>query len=193
MGRDLLLVIDMQNVYAEGGCWYCPKAGHAGEKIKDILEKSSEHLEVIFTAFVAPEEPEGVWAAYNQENHQVNQDDYANEIMDIFSADLKKYPLYKKSTYSSLSIPEVQEAARRADRVILTGVVAECCILSTAMALIDQGSYVIYLTDACAGINEETERAVEKVLEGLEPLHVKRMTTEEYLQDKLKKENEKNE
>ncbi len=112
----------------------------------------------------------------------MNQDDHANAIMDIFSDELKKYPLYEKSTYSSLSIPKVQEAARKARRVILTGVVAECCVLSTAMALIDQGSYVFYLTDACAGINEETERAVETILEGLEPLHVKRMTTEEYLQ-----------
>ncbi len=182
MEKDLLLVIDMQNVYDEGGQWHCPGVQRAGEMICKILEEKTEKLDVIFTAFAASENPKGVWIDYNRENHRVNQDDHANAIMDIFSGDLKKYPLYEKSTYSSLSIPKVQEAARKARRVILTGVVAECCVLSTAMALIDQGSYVFYLTDACAGINEETERAVETILEGLEPLHVKRMTTEEYLQ-----------
>ncbi len=185
MKKDLLLVIDMQNVYGEGGQWYCPGVKRAGEKIKEILEIDPENLDVIFTAFVAAKDPKGVWADYNRENSQVNQDAYANEIMDLFSDDLKKYPLYEKSTYSSLSIPEVLETAKRADRVVLTGVVAECCILATAMALIDQGSYVVYLTDACAGINGDTEGAVETVFKGLEPLHVKRMTTQEYLQDKL--------
>lgn len=185
MEKDLLLVIDMQNVYGEGGQWYCPGVKAAGDNIKKILKKNLKNLDVIFTAFVAEEHPQGVWADYNRENYLVNQDAYAGKIMDLFSKDLVKYPLYEKSTYSSLSIPEVWEAAETADRVVLTGVVAECCVLATAMALIDQGCYVIYLTDACAGTNEETEKAVELILEGLEPLHVKRMTTKEYLQGKL--------
>ena len=185
MKKDLLLVVDMQNVYGEGGQWYCPGVKVAGDNIKKILKKNPKNLDVIFTAFVAPKHPQGAWADYNRENHLVNQDAYANKIMDLFSDDLKMYPLYEKSTYSSLSIPEVLKGVEGADRVVLTGVVAECCVLATAMALIDQGSYVVYLTDACAGINEETEKAVETVLKGLEPLHVKRMTTKEYLQDKL--------
>ncbi len=187
MKKDLLLVIDMQNVYGEGGQWYCQGVKDAGNHIKEILKKKPDNLEVIFTAFEAPQDPQGVWETYNRENDRVNRDEYANQIMDIFSDDLEKYPLYKKSTYSSLSIPKLQEAVKKADRVVLTGVVAECCVLATAMALIDQGSYVVYLTDATAGINGATKKAVETILEGLEPLHVQRMTSKEYLQGKIQK------
>lgn len=44
--------------------------------------------------------------------------------------------------------------------------------------------HVIYLKDAVAGVNNETEEATIKVLEGLAPLHLSIMTTEEYLQMK---------
>lgn len=72
--------------------------------------------------------------------------------------------------------------------MIVTGVVAECCVLSTVMSLIDMGIYVIYLKDAVAGIDETTEEAAIKVLEGLSPLHLKIMTTEDYR--KVKEGNE---
>ena len=49
------------------------------------------------------------------------------------------------------------------------------------MGLHDEGVPVVYMTDAVAGIGEEYEAAVELILSGLEPLHVKRMTTAEYL------------
>jgi len=78
-------------------------------------------------------------------------------------------------------IPEVREAALAADRVVLAGVVAECCVLFTATALIDEGVSVIYLTDAVAGINKETQKATELMFEGLEPLHIRRMTVNEYI------------
>ncbi len=181
MCRDLLLVIDMQNVYAEGGQWYCPHSAGASENILRILEKKQETMDVIFTEFRASENPEGVWKQYNRENEQVNQDSRANELMEVFRDAMEKYPLYTKSVYSSMAIPEVREAAFRSNQVVISGVVAECCVLATVMSLIDAGIPVIYLTDAVAGIDSDTEAAVELVLAGLEPLHVRRMTTEEYL------------
>ena len=180
MKKDLVLVIDMQNVYGPEGAWCCPKAEAAAGKIKSLLA-SGKDLDVIFTQFLAAEEPVGVWKDYNLENAEVNADPVANRMMDTFAEEVKNYPLYSKSTYSSLEVPEVRRAAEAADHVVLTGVVAECCVLATAMALIDAGASVIYLTDGVAGISDETEKATELVLAGLEPLHVRRMTVEEYL------------
>ena len=100
-----------------------------------------------------------------------------------FADALSRYPLYSKSVYSSLAIPEVLAAARRADRVIVTGVVAECCVLSTVWALIDAGIYTVYLTDAVSGFDVPKEDATKLVLSGLSPLHVAMMTTEEYLEE----------
>ena len=181
MCRDLLLVIDMQNVYASGGAWFCPKAESAAENIKSLLESEEINTDVIFTRFLSSKDPVGDWIKYNEENALVNGDPHANEMMDAFSDHLDKYPLYTKSVYSSLAIPEVRESVKDHDRVILSGVVAECCVLSTAFALIDAGVHIIYLSDAVAGINEETEKSVISVLSGLEPLHVEIMTTAEYM------------
>lgn len=182
MNRDLILVIDMQNVYGDGGQWCCPGVPAATEKILTLLnsEKVSAS-DVIFTRFLAPQDPVGVWQQYNVENEEVNTDPYSNAMMESFAPYLQRYPLLTKSTYSSLEIPEVAEAAKKADRVVVTGVVAECCVLATVMALIDMGASVIYLTDGVAGINKETEQAVELVLSGLEPLHVRRMTVDQYI------------
>ena len=43
-----------------------------------------------------------------------------------------------KSTYSSFEIPELCAMAEKADHVVLTGVVAECCVLATALSAIDK-------------------------------------------------------
>jgi nicotinamidase-related amidase len=98
-----------------------------------------------------------------------------------FEEELTHYPLYSKSVYSSLAIPEVLSAAREADRVVVTGVVAECCVLSTVLALIDEGIYTIYLTDAVSGFDVPKEEATKLILSGLSPLHLKMMTVDEYL------------
>ena len=190
MKKDLILIIDMQNVYAEGGQWCCPKTESAAAKLRQLLDAAAvkEGADVIFTRFLAPDKPVGTWKAYNEENAAVNADAHANAMLAGFEKDLKRYPLYTKSTYSSLSIPAVREAALQAERVIVAGVVAECCVLATVMALIDEGVPVIYLTDAVAGISPETEAATELVLSGLEPLQIKRMSAEQYLQEKEEKE-----
>ena len=211
--KDLLLVIDMQKVYEEGGAWACPGSGAAAVQIRHLLSAKPAGMQTIFTRFLASEDPPGVWAQYNVENAAVNADPVANAMMDAFPVEactkeanaagrglaangygnadacirIEKdlYPLYTKSTYSSLTIPEVRAAAREAAkngaRVLVSGVVAECCVLATVMNLIDAGCKVIYLTDAVAGISPETEAAVELVLSGLEPLHVERMTVDKYV------------
>lgn len=181
MERDLLLVIDMQNVYGSGGAWCCPKAETAAANIRALIESCKDDLEVVFTRFLASDEPYGAWADYNEENASINADHAANEMMEVFKEDLKRYPLYTKSVYSSLKIPDVENASKKAPHVLLSGVVAECCVLSTAMELIDLGAHVIYLKDAAAGLNEETEKAVETVLSGLAPLHVEIMSCEDYI------------
>lgn len=179
MKKDLLLVIDMQNVYGEGGAWSCFECEKRAENIHALLHSDLD-IDVIFTQFIASKDPKGVWKSYNEENVYINQDLYANEIMDIFKEDIQKYPLYTKSTYSSLSIPQVKKAISNRN-VVVTGVVGECCVLSTVMDLIDEGVNVIYLKDAIAGIDEKSEKAVETILSGLSPLHVQMMSVKDYI------------
>lgn len=183
--NDLLLIIDMQNVYTTGQKWACLDTEGAAERVIHLLKQmeNEDCQNIIFTRFLASETPTGVWKEYNIENAAINADTWANEMLPEFSLWLTKYPLYTKSVYSSLAIPEVLTAAQKADRVIIAGVVAECCVLSTVLALIDEGIYTIYLTDGVSGLTKEKEEATELILSGLSPLHVNLMTVEEYLHE----------
>lgn len=181
--KDLLLVIDMQNVYTSGQKWACLDTEGAAARINRIIDAGICD-NVIFTRFLPADHPTGVWQDYNVVNAEVNADVFANEMLPEFAGALKKYPLYTKNVYSSLEIPEVLEAAKQADRVIVTGVVAECCVLSTVFALMDAGIYCVYLTDGVSGLDREKEEATELILSGLLPLHVDMMTVEEYMERK---------
>ena len=166
--KDLLLVVDMQNVYRKGGKWQCTNTDGAASNIIRII---------------ACEKAAGVWADYNIKYADVNSDREANLINPLLVAYAQKYPLYKKGVYSSLSVPEVLSEAKKHERVVITGVVAECCVLSTVFALIDAGIYTVYLTDAVSGLDEPKEKATELILSGLSPLHLKMCTTAEYLSE----------
>lgn len=180
---DLLLVIDMQNVYKKGGKWECLDTEGAAANINKIIDSGMKN--VIFTRFIANEtDPVGVWKDYNVKYESVNHNQYANEMVEELAEPLKRFPLFTKSVYSSLAIPEVLLAAQNAKRVIVTGVVAECCVLSTVLALMDQGIYTVYLTDGVSGLDVPKEEATKLIFSGLSPLHVSMMTTDEYLQEK---------
>lgn len=190
MNKDLFMVIDMQNVYAEGGEWFCPRIDVAANNIIRVIEAQRSNsrviTNVIFTKFIANKNPVGTWVTYNEENKAVNDSEYACEIIDVLKPYTKDYSMYEKSEYSSLSVLDIKSIASTyvdGGRVVVSGVVAECCVLATVMGLIDMGVKVIYLTDAVAGIDEDTQNATCKVLEGLDPLHVRRMTTEDYLKE----------
>lgn len=180
MNTDLFLIIDMQNAYDQKGVWACENIEQAKNNIIKVLDSKKEK-NVIFTQFVAPSSPQGKWKLYNQLNKEVNEDVVANDIMDIYKPYLETYPVYTKSTYSSMTNMDVLQACQNAKRVVLSGVVSECCVLATALALIDLGIEVVFLKDAVAGINSETERATELILAGLEYAHVSLINTKEYL------------
>ena len=168
--QDLLLVIDMQNVYTKGQEWACEEVEKASDSILRLLN-SRALSQVIFTQYLATKHPEGVWKEYNKVN-----------------AYTKKYPVYTKSVYSSFAIPQVRELAKHASRVVISGVVAECCVLSTALSAIDAGCKVIYLTDAVAGLNATSRKEAENILSYLSPLHTELMTTQQYLDSLLQEE-----
>ena len=180
--EDLLLVIDMQNVYTDGQPWACCGVEQAADAIRRLLD-AQVCGQVMFTRFLPPENPVGVWAEYNQVNAAINADPFANAMMPEFDPYLERYPLLDKSVYSSFAIPEVKQAAQRARQVVVTGVVAECCVLATALAGIDLGHRIVYLTDAVAGLSTDSQAQAQAVLSYLAPLHTRIMTTEEYMRE----------
>lgn len=177
---DLLLVIDMQNVYRPGEEWGCPRMAEITENIKSLLEAG---VPAVFTRFVPPREPLGTWRDYNRDYAHINASAYLNDMVEELKPYLTSHPVVEKSTYSSWT-EEVADLARDYDRVLITGVVADCCVLSTLMAVIDSGKKAIYLPDCVAGQVPQHEAAVRMIAEIYVPMHTLVMDSEEYLASK---------
>ncbi|MBR1911613.1 MAG: isochorismatase family protein [Treponema sp.] len=182
--NDLILVIDMQNVYTKNQAWACLDTEGIAKRIVALTERTTSQT-VMLTEYLPAENPTGTWRDYNSVYADINGNAWLNELVPDMQQLAKRYPLYCKSTYSSMSIPFIREQARKADRVVLTGVVAECCVLYTALEAMDMGCKVIYLKDCVSGFTKEKEAATELILSGLSPLYVLIMTKEAYLNEGL--------
>ena len=166
-----LLVIDLQNAYLPGNKWACKKIVSAIKNTEDIIKKFSDN-QVFFTKFIATNEPEGVWKDYNEEYADINANEYLNEYVEEIKKYITKDNSFIKSKYSCMSNIELKRKINEFDVIYITGVVADCCVLSTVYELIDMGKKVVFCKDAIAGQNEIKENAVIEVLKGMSPLHI---------------------
>lgn len=168
---DLLLVIDMQNVYLPGQPWACNAIEEASDYICRVIREFPVG-QILFTQYIAPEDPKGVWKDYNHKNAEINGNVWLNEYIDKLKPYLNRNILYRKSTYSCCGSSQIKKVIEQYDRIFVTGVVAECCVLATVFDLIDMGKKVVYLKHGVAGKDQEMEKNVMKILEGFSPLHV---------------------
>lgn len=178
---DLLLIIDFQNVYTPDADWACPSMPDAVRNTCNLIESGTVD-EVILTKFVAPDPALGTWEQYNKENESINNNEWLNELVPEMKPYAEKYPVYEKSTYTSMRIPEIIEAAHRADRILLAGVVAECCILATLMEAIDDGHKVVYLTDCISGQSDATEASIKTIAESFSPVHTEVIDSKSWIE-----------
>ncbi len=179
--KDLILIIDMQNVYGKGMPWECVNMERTAGNILRLLDCGED---AVFTAFISPVSPRGAWKEYCRVNKEIDEDSHAGEIMSVFQPYLSSRRLFYKSTYSSLLVPELRELASAYDRVVITGVVAECCVLSTVFSCIDEGFPFVYISDAVSGLSDRSEAESAAIISYMEPVHGVTMTTDEYLREK---------
>lgn len=182
---DTLLVIDMQNVYLEGQPWECHNMTQTSHNIQKLIEADvCDHI--IFTRYIASTDPKGTWKNYNVTYADINENPWMNEIIDDLKPYTIEHPVYDKSTYSSYQSKEVATLCHKADHVLITGVVAECCILSTILNAIDSGDSIIYLYDGVSGLSSESEAMTKKIIDDFSPIHAQIMSIDEYIQMRQK-------
>lgn len=169
--KDFLLVIDMQNAYLPENPWGCVKMREAIQYTLQVIEKFQEK-HIGFTKFIPPQNPIGTWKDYNKVNKNINRSDWMNEYVDELKPYLREDNTYFKSVYSCCHNDKLYKKLVQYDRIFVVGVVAECCVLSTVLGLVDMGKKVIYLTKGIAGESVEKEAEVIRVLEGMSPLHI---------------------
>ncbi|EOD69750.1 cysteine hydrolase family protein [Amycolatopsis vancoresmycina] len=173
--RSVLAVIDLQNVFADRTSpWFTPRFAEVVPQIARLVTAFGTN--VVFTRFVAPTQPEGAWKRY-----------YAQWP---FALQPPSAPLYQvidnfqpTSTVDATTFGKW--TPRMATRVggaglVLAGVSTDCCVLSTALAAADAGVSVTVVSDACAGVDDESHAKALDILRLYGPL-VTVATTEEVL------------
>ena len=126
VSKDLLLVIDVQNVYLPGEAWACPGSVAAITNILKLLS-SPNAPDALITQYLPPVDPKGRWKNYNETYREINENAYYNELEARINSLARsgRYPLVQKDTYSALKHPQVQKALEGKTTIVLTGVVAE--------------------------------------------------------------------
>ncbi len=56
--------------------------------------------------------------------------------------------------------------AQGVSHLIIAGVTAQCCVLSTIRAAVDRGFYCLLLADACAAVDDKLRRATLDIIQG---------------------------
>lgn len=180
MVGDKLAVIDMQKVYERGAPWECEGIESVAENIVRLVE-SDTLTDISFTRFVMPEMPYGSWLRYQAQYRDICARSAYGDIVEKLAPLVCEYTCFDKAGYSAYRCADFTEWADSANRLVIAGVVAECCVLATVIEASDRGANVIWLTDAVAGTSSEKKRMAESILaEDFAP-HVTMMTTEEYL------------
>ncbi|MGK3200364.1 cysteine hydrolase family protein [Amycolatopsis sp. MEPSY49] len=173
--RSVLAVIDLQNVFADPASeWFTPRFAEIVPQIHRLTAAFGD--DVVFTRFIAPARPEGAWKQYYEQWPFALQppDSRLYQIIDAFQPP----STVDASTFGKWT-------ARMATRVggarlVLAGVSTDCCVLSTALAAADAGVSVTVVSDACAGVDDESHTKALDVMRLYGPL-VKVATTEEVL------------
>ncbi|MGX9882450.1 cysteine hydrolase family protein [Streptomyces sp. NPDC002276] len=163
-----LAVIDMQRVFAEPDSpWATPRFEEAAAGVRRLLPAFAD--DVTFTRFVAPAKPEGAWQAYYDVWPFALQPPDAPlwRLTDEFDAQARH--LVDAPTFGKWT-PALAERATAAGRLFLAGVSTDCCVLSTALAAADAGAEVLVVSDACAGVDDDSHAKALHVMDLYRPL-----------------------
>jgi nicotinamidase-related amidase len=162
-GQPWLVVVDMQRVFAADSPWASPDYRTAAAGIGRLLPHFGER--VVFTRYVAPQPPTGAWVSYFEQwpFALVPPDD---PLFDL-TLDPADHPVVTLPTFGKWG-PEL--AALVGERIVLTGVSTDCCVLSTALPAADAGVEVVVPADACAGATPEDHRRALEAMALYAPL-----------------------
>lgn len=173
--RSVLAVIDLQNVFADPASeWFTPRFAEVVPRIQRLVTAFGD--DVVFTRFIAPERPEGAWKQYYEQWPFALQPPNSPlyQVIDAF----RPQSTIDATTFGKWT-PRMATRVGGA-RLLLTGVSTDCCVLSTALAAADAGVSVTVVSDACAGVDDESHAKALDIMRLYAPL-VKVATTDEVL------------
>jgi len=178
--NDVLLIIDMQNAYKTGQPWGCPNIHSVISNIQKLLS-SRTYRAVYFTRHLPGTSPAGTWKQYNEHYDQINDTPELSEIVTELKPFAKMHSVLDKSSYSAVPALPQELFTEPMPRIAVTGVVAQCCVLSTVLGLVDRGIEILYLKDAVTAQHPNLVQMTETIVDSFSPIHTKIISTDKYL------------
>jgi nicotinamidase-related amidase len=170
-----LVVVDLQRVFGDTDSpWTAPRFAEIRPRIRRLVAAFGDR--VVFTRFVAPEQPAGAWVEY-----------YAAYPFALQPPDHPLYELVEEpgaakvldaTTFGKWG-PDLAEIVGGGPLTV-TGVATDCCVLSTVLPAADAGVPVRVVTDACAGSCDEDHDRALRLMSLYAPI-VELRTTDEVL------------
>ena len=153
-----LVVIDMQVIFGDKGSQWCtPDFDAITPAIQSLIEAFGER--VIYTRFIAPDEPEGAWVPYYTLWPFALDAGHLNDMAAAF--DTSDRAVIDCPTFGKWG-KELEAAMQGSREMVLVGVSTDCCVISTAIPASDAGVHVRVVSDACAGMSaEDHQRALD--------------------------------
>jgi len=165
-----LAVIDMQRVFAEPGIpWLTPRFAEVVGPAAQLAEAFQPN--VVFTRFVAPDQPRGIWQRYYEMWPFALQPPHAPIYQLVDELAPRAGETIDVTTFSKWG-PALASRVERAGGgpLVLAGVSTDCCVLSTAVAAADAGVAVQVVGEACAGLTDESHREALDIMQLYAPL-----------------------
>ena len=162
----LLVVVDMQQVFAEGP-WATPGFWELVPGIQRLVEEFSDR--VCFTRFVVPEHPDGAWADYYRDWEFVTRPEAAPtlELVEPFGSN-REAARVDATTFGKWG-SALENVAGSSRTLVVCGVATDCCVIATVLGAVDAGMHVRLVADACAGISAEAHERAVAVMAGFPP------------------------
>lgn len=172
-GRTVLGVIDMQNVFGEPGSpWLTPRFDEVVEPVRRLA--GAYGRATVLTRFVAPESPHGAWVRYYEEWPFALQPpdaalwDVVPDLRDVAGRAERAGRVVSAPTFSKWD--RLRSVVGSDGRLVLCGVSTDCCVLSTALAAAEDGTEVVVVADACAGVDDDSHAKALHVMGLYAPL-----------------------
>jgi nicotinamidase-related amidase len=171
-----LVVVDLQRVFGDADSpWTTPRFGEVRPRIRRLVEAFEGC--VVFTRFVAPDEPVGAWREY------YDTYPFALQPPDAQLYDLVDDPGAAKvldaTTFGKWG-PDLAEIVGNGPLTV-TGVATDCCVISTVLPAADAGVPVRVVTVACAGSTDADHVRAMRIMALYVPL-VRLSTSAEVLE-----------
>ncbi|HNP15684.1 MAG: cysteine hydrolase [Micrococcales bacterium] len=153
-----LVVIDMQVIFGDkNSAWRTPDFDVITPAVQRLISAFGEN--VIYTRFIAPDNPEGAWVPYYELWPFALDAGRLNDMADAF--DTTGHVVIDCPTFGKWG-PELEQAMHGSREMVLVGVSTDCCVISTAIPAADAGVHVRVVSDGCAGLSpEDHQRALD--------------------------------